>query len=160
MEENLEPKATKSPFPKAVIIILLVVVVGVSVGLYELNKNKNAPFLPKAMGTVTSTTLVKQASQYKNGSYTAIGGYISPGGQEKIGVTVTLKDGMISEITVEPKATRPMSMKMQGMFSGNYKPMVIGKNIDEVTLDKVSGSSLTSKGFNDAITKIKEQAKA
>ena len=160
MEENPSVEPSKSTFPKAVIVIVLVVIVALAGGWYELNKNKNASSVPKAIETATPTISIKQASSYKNGSYTAVGGYISPGGQEEIGVSLILKDGVISEITVEPKATRPMSMKMQGMFSGNYKPMVIGKNIDEVTLDKVSGSSLSPKGFNDAITKIKEQAKS
>jgi hypothetical protein len=37
--------------------------------------------------------------------------------------------------------------------------MVVGKNIDEVNLGKVSGSSLTPIGFNNAIEDIRSQAK-
>lgn len=95
---------------------------------------------------------------YKNGTYTADGEYITPGGQEKVGVTLTLTDGVISEINVEEKGILATSKKMQADFGANYKPMVMGKNINEVTLTKVSGSSLTPKGFNDALTKIKAQA--
>lgn len=51
-----------------------------------------------------------------------------------------------------------MSARFQDLFAQNYKPLVIGKNIDEVQLGKVSGSSLTPMGFNDALAKIKTQA--
>ena len=38
--------------------------------------------------------------------------------------------------------------------------MVVGKNIDEVAITKVAGSSLTPKGFTDALEKIKADAKS
>jgi hypothetical protein len=47
------------------------------------------------------------------------------------------------------------------MFAGaDYKQYVVGKKIDEVQLTKVSGSSLTPQGFNDALAKIKAEAKS
>jgi hypothetical protein len=38
--------------------------------------------------------------------------------------------------------------------------LVVGKSVDEVSLSRVAGSSLTSLGFNNALTQIKEDAKA
>ncbi len=38
--------------------------------------------------------------------------------------------------------------------------VVVGKKIDEVQLTKVAGSSLTPKGFMDALEKVKTEAKA
>ena len=35
---------------------------------------------------------------------------------------------------------------------------IAAKNINEVKLDKISGSSLTPQGFNNALEKIKQQA--
>lgn len=96
---------------------------------------------------------------YKDGTYTAVGTYISPGGDEEVGVTLTLKDNVITDATVEPKATRPNSVKFQGVFNENYKQFVVGKNINKVKLDKVSGSSLTPQGFMNALKQIKSQAK-
>jgi hypothetical protein len=43
-------------------------------------------------------------------------------------------------------------------FISGYKKQVIGKSIDEVHLNTVSGSSLTGKGWNSAIESIKSQA--
>jgi len=97
---------------------------------------------------------------YKSGTYTTTGNYTSPGGAESIKVTVTLVNDVITDATVVSNAFRPNSIQFQGQFISGFKQLVIGKNIDEVQLDKVAGSSLTPKGFNDAIIKIKAQAKA
>lgn len=102
------------------------------------------------MGT-KSTTSTKEIS---DGTYEATGNYTSPGGPEEIEVEVVVKDGVITEANVTPQATRPNSVKFQNIFKDNFKSQVIGKKITEVKLDKVSGSSLTPKGFNDAIEKI------
>jgi hypothetical protein len=74
-------------------------------------------------------------------------------------VALILKNDVIVEATVVPLATRPVSVKMQGQFISGFKTLVIGKKLDEVVLDKVSGSSLTPKGWNDAVAKIQAQAK-
>lgn len=99
-------------------------------------------------------------NMYKDGTYTMVGSYNSPAGPESIEITVTLKDGIITDTSAVPQATVPASVNWQGVFAKNYETLVVGKKIDEVSLDKVSGSSLTPKGFNDAITKIKAEAQA
>ena len=107
----------------------------------------------------TPAPLPTPATQtYKDGTYTATGEYKSPGGMEALGVTVTMSDGVVVEVSVEAKATVPISKNMQKLFVDNFKPLVIGKKISDLQLSKVSGSSLTPKGFNDALTKIKAQS--
>ena len=113
--------------------------------------------------TVTSTTTVntvKTASKYKNGTYSASGTYRSPEGQESVNVSITLSDGVIEDSTVIGNARDGKSLRYQGIFIANYKTLITGKNIDDVRLSKVSGSSLTSAGFNAALEKIKIEAKA
>lgn len=100
-----------------------------------------------------------QAS-YTDGVYTKEGDYTSPAGQEKIDVTLTVKAGKVTEVTVTPKAENPKSIFMQGVFVENFKPMVVGKNLKDLNLGKVAGSSLTPRGFNDAVEKIKAEAKS
>ena len=100
------------------------------------------------------------ASIYKDGTYSATGVYVSPGGGDQIGVTLTLKNDIITDISVTPKPGDNTSARFESIFAANYKPMVLGKNIATVQLSKVSGSSLTSRGFNDALNQIKAQAKA
>lgn len=97
---------------------------------------------------------------YKDGTYTADGNYTSPAGQEEVGVTLTLANGVVTDASFEGKATNPGSKMMQGKFSEGYKAMVVGKSIDEISLGVVNGSSLAPKGFMDAVAKIKAEAKA
>ncbi len=109
---------------------------------------------------MVNETQMNKSAMYQDGVYEMVGEYVSPGGPETVGVTITLANGVITDANVEVLATRPASVDKQTDFAANYKPMVIGKNIDEVVLTKVSGSSLTPKGFNDALEKIKQQAKS
>lgn len=95
---------------------------------------------------------------YKDGEYTAEGGYISPGGPQKVGVTVTLSNNVIKSVSVDTSQTKGPSLKYQGKFAGGIADVVVGKNIDDIDVHKVSGSSLTSGGFNEAIEKIKREA--
>ncbi len=99
------------------------------------------------------------AHTYKDGTYSTVGTYNSPAGNEEIGVTITLKNDIITAVSVEPKATAMKSIRMQQDFAANYKTLVVGKNIASVNLGKVSGASLTPLGFNDAVAKIEAQAK-
>lgn len=98
-------------------------------------------------------------SEYVDGQYEAVGEYRSPGGDETIDVLLTLESGVVVDATVVSNATLPNSVQFQGMFVENFKEQVVGKNIDDLDLTHVSGSSLTPKGFNDAVEKIKRQAR-
>lgn len=121
--------------------------------------------IPASPSSVAATTIVSTPTSvttatYKNGTYAAEGAYTSPGGAEHVDVNLTLANGVITDIQVTPKATIPMSQRFQGLFADNYKQYVVGKKLDEVNLTKVAGSSLTPKGFADALAKIKAEAKA
>jgi len=108
----------------------------------------------------TTTVATLPTSSYKDGTYEAIGHYNSPGGAETIDVTLTLKDGIVSGANVVSQAFRSESQEYQGKFISGYKQYVIGKDISTLKLDRVSGSSLTPKGFNDAVSQIKTEAQA
>jgi len=112
-------------------------------------------------GSSLETVTVKPViTNFKDGVYDVVGEYVSPGGPESINVKLTLKNNVITEAEVVPNATLENSVKFQGLFIDNYKEMVVGKSISDLKLDKIAGSSLTPKGFNDALEKIKSQAKS
>lgn len=99
------------------------------------------------------------AMVFTPGTYNATGQYPTPGGLQGIGVTVTLEaDGTITELEVDPKAEIGNSVQFQAKFAGGIKSEVVGKPIQELNVDKVSGSSLTSGGFNRAIEDIVKEA--
>ncbi len=113
---------------------------------------------PSATPSAVSSATTAVASAYKDGQFSSTGLYVSPAGGEMIDVKVTLKDGIVTDVSVTPKATHEISLKMQKTVADNVGPLVVGKPLGEVQLDKVSGSSLTPKGFNDALVKIKAMA--
>jgi uncharacterized protein with FMN-binding domain len=97
-------------------------------------------------------------ARYTDGVYTARGQY---GGQPSfVIVTVTLKDGVIAEVSVQPQAYVPRSLELQKAFAAAVPQVVVGKPIDQVKVGKLAGSSGTPKGFNDAIRQIRDQARS
>ena len=108
---------------------------------------------PEAPAATTS-------GDYADGQYNANADYRSPGGTEKIGVTLTLKGNTIDAVEVVGRGSSPEAIRYQGEFIDGISAEVVGKNIDEVKVDRVAGSSLTSGGFMKAIAAIKEEAAA
>lgn len=97
---------------------------------------------------------------FADGTYTASGDYQAPSGTETVDVTVTLAGNTITAVEVVGHATDPQAMLMQKSFAGGIAAVVVGKSLDELQVDKVGGSSLTSGGFNKAIDEIKADAAA
>jgi hypothetical protein len=100
------------------------------------------------------------ASIYRDGTYSANGVYRSPAGGESIRISLTLKDDVVTAATFSGDATNPKSIAMQTAFGAGFEAQVVGKSIDEVNVGVVNGSSLTGGGFNEAVAKIKAEAKA
>ncbi|WP_314426206.1 FMN-binding protein [uncultured Microbacterium sp.] len=112
-------------------------------------------------GSTTDTGSGSSASgEYADGTYTADGSYKTPETVEEISVTLTIADGLVTdvEVTGDPQARE--SEQYQGQFIDGISDEVVGKSLDEIDVSKVAGSSLTSGGFNKAVDAIKEQAAA
>ncbi|GAB3532562.1 hypothetical protein GCM10027403_05100 [Arthrobacter tecti] len=99
-----------------------------------------------------------EAAAFADGTYTATGSYQTPGGEESIEVTVTLESGAVADVSTEPMPSNPTTEQYQGKFSSGIKDEIVGTPIDELNVSKVSGSSLTSGGFKEAIDQIKGEA--
>ncbi len=143
------------------VILIIIIIAGYL--LFGRSNEATAPTTagPNETPTTPSTDTPPAATfKYKDGTYSVKGNYVSPGGPEEIPVTITLKNDIITAATMTVNSPRPMSQNFQTQFHDNFQTFVVGKNIDEVTLVKVSGSSLTPKGFNDALAKVKVEAKS
>jgi uncharacterized protein with FMN-binding domain len=101
-----------------------------------------------------------ESGDYADGTYEAEGSYQSPAGQEEIGVSITLEGDIVTAVTVTPTATSGNSAQYQNAFAGGIADVVVGQDIDSLSVSKVSGSSLTSGGFNEALEQIKSDAAA
>ena len=97
---------------------------------------------------------------YTDGTYEASGSYTNPHGTETVDVTITLEDDVITAVEVVGHGTDPNTENYQGQFIAGIEAEVVGKNIDEISVDRVGGSSLTSGGFNAAVEEIKADAVA
>jgi uncharacterized protein with FMN-binding domain len=95
-------------------------------------------------------------SRYADGRYTATGFYGSL--PSSITMTVTLDDDVITTVNVTPHATDPTSLDYQRRFAA-VPAVVVGKDIDEVHVDRLAGASGTPDGFNAALEQIESQAR-
>lgn len=151
-------------------IIAIVILAAAVIGTIAFKPSDNQTASTRTSGSNSSSTPVTNTSNdtsessnssgYKDGTYSASGGYRSPGGNEEIDVTITIADGIVTQSDVTPLAASRESMEYQDDFVGGYKSQVVGKSIAEIQLGKVSGSSLTSRGFNEALDQIRNQAKS
>ena len=109
--------------------------------------------------TTNSKTTAQQTTNatYTDGTYNADGSYRSPGGTQTVKVKVTLANNTITAVEVTGDGNGE-SAQYQSMFEEGISDVVVGKNIDEIQVSRVSGSSLTSTGFNNAIETIKKDA--
>ncbi len=94
------------------------------------------------------------------GTYSASGSYQSPGGEQSIDVSITLGGGLITAVTVTPNATDSNAAKFQSEFAAAISGEVVGKSLADAQVTKVSGSSLTGAGFNEALEQIAAEAGA
>lgn len=113
---------------------------------------------PSAAPSSGSPALASSGSGYKDGTYSADGTYVSPNGTETVGVQLTLASGTVTDVQITQHPSNPNTRKFQGEFAGGIAAQVVGRNIDDLNVSKVAGSSLTSGGFNQAVEKIKSEA--
>lgn len=108
-----------------------------------------------------SETAAAPATTYVDGTYTADGTYVDGGGvAETVTVTIRLAGDVVTAVDVTGDAASPQSRQYQQAFIGGIAGEVVGKDIDDLSVSRVAGSSLTSGGFNDALEMIKADAGA
>ena len=97
--------------------------------------------------------------EFQDGEYTATGTYIPPSNtKEEVTVSLTLSDGVVTDLEVSTSGNHPTSKRYQAEFTDGVQQEVVGKPLDEVKVDKIASSSLTSSGFNKALDEIKSEA--
>lgn len=100
-----------------------------------------------------------EVQAYSNGSYSGDGAYMTPEGVADMKVEMTIEGGVVKSVSVKAIAKSEVSNKFQVGFNNNIQSLVVGKKLSELEdFSVVSGSSLTSAGFNKAIAEIKASA--
>lgn len=170
-----KPGNTRSKAVATVMVLLAVVLVTFGVKAYE-KRQKSATSLttaPSTNTTLTPTDTTASAptdtqqsssptttSSFKDGAYTASSDYYVPHGAENISVTLSIKNGVVTNSSISNSETNPESAQFQEDFASQYKSYVVGKSISGLRLSYVAGASDTAQGFNDAVQQIQTQAQA
>ena len=112
---------------------------------------------PTPERTVPAPVVAESNNEYKDGTYSAQSTYRTPDGTYTMDVVVRLNDDAIAstEVTFDAKG---MESGYSKRFLGSYQSLVSGKDIGDINLSRVGGSSLTTKAFNTALSAIKSQA--
>jgi hypothetical protein len=109
---------------------------------------------------VTSTTQSATPNTSTDGLYSASSNYYVPHGNESIQVSITLKDGVISNASIRNSESDRESAQYQEDFASVFKSYVVGKKISSLKLGVVAGASDTTQGFNNALSQIALKAQA
>ena len=149
----------------AAIVGLLIIVAAIGVGALVSTKRSDPAAAASATTVMTttpapSTAATNSASVYKNGTYQTTISYSSPGGQESLGVSLTIANDTVTGSQLTNMAGDHNAKDYQDAFIASYQSQVVGKPLADINLSRVSGSSLTSRGFNAAVAAIKSKAKA
>lgn len=107
----------------------------------------------------TEQVITQEPSWVVDGNtYTTTVEYDVPEGTESNSFSLVIKDGIISSIEVGITTTNKASLKYQQDFAKNIASIVVGQKISELkTIDRVSGASVTTTAFNDALLKLQQQ---
>jgi uncharacterized protein with FMN-binding domain len=167
-QDNFSQPNSKRKLIVSLAVLLVAVLLVAGVKAFASGKDSDSDGTASNASNAASTSSTSSSSSdssasnnsYKDGTYSASGSYTTPETQEEIKVTVTLKDGKVSDVSASTDPQARESQEWQSRFLSGYKQLVVGKSIDSIKLSRVSGSSLTSGGFNKAINTIKQQAKA
>lgn len=115
------------------------------------------------LGTLTACSTAAEAevavdASYRDGSFQANGTYQSPNGSENIIVALTLENNIVTEVEITTNPNNPTTARYQSEFASGISELVVGRDIDELDVTVVAGSSLTSNGFSEALKAIKADA--
>ena len=140
----------KNSFAVLAALTVIAPLAGCSVGASASDSSGSAATSP-------STAPVAHAN-YADGTYTESGSYQAPSGTESVSVTITLATNTVTAVSVVGNGQDSNTQVYQEMFASGIGAEVVGKNIDDLRVAKVAGSSLTSGGFNEALAAIKADA--
>ena len=164
----MEKQSQNKALIAVVVIVLLAAAATAAIVLTNNNSSTNTSTTSETASDLPTNAPASESNgestpanaTFTNGTYSSTGSYQTPGGTETIGVKVTLTDGVVTDAQITKQGMTGEAKEYQAAFESGYKSQVVGKKISEVSLNRVAGSSLTSKGFNDAINDIEKQAQS
>lgn len=101
---------------------------------------------------------VAMRNRFRNGSYTTEASYFTPARtRHDMDITLTVTDDIVTDAAITYDGGAPETGHHR-RFDSAYRDAVIGVALDEISLARVGGASLTSEAFNEAVDTIEQQA--
>lgn len=150
-----QPRSNHKLLTALAVLIVIVVIVSyfVATGKDESTESSSNT------SSQTATTATK-ATTLTDGTYSASSSFSTPGGADAIKLSLTIKDGVVTNATATTVTDDNTSRSYDDRFLDAYKEVVVGKKVSDLNLSRVAGASLTTQGFNDALQKIETEAEA
>ena len=124
------------------------------------SSNSNQSSSQESSKPASTTTPDQATSTYNNGTYSATINYVVPKSDNSITVEMNVENGKVSSV----KTTHDYSDRESDFYIANFDSLieeaVTGKSIDNLSVGRIGGASLTSNAFDDAIATIKNEAKS
>ena len=155
-----QTKKIKPGYIALIVIVLIGIGVAASVVTKKSDDTSSNTSTAQSTDASSNAAATDSTATYKDGTYSETGRYVSPGGAESIEVTLTVANNIITAADVVGDADNGESKVHQDDFIAGYKKLVVGKEVNAVSLSRIAGASLTTKGFNTALEAIKADAKA
>lgn len=149
-----------------IISVIILVIIGVGFTLFkaapstELTEVRQPELIVEtndsepAPDTASSST---NSHNYRDGNYSGKSNYRTPEGDYQMELAITIESDVITSSKVSFNELGAKSNYSKS-FMASYEPEVLQKNIEEVSLSRVGGASLTTRAFNSAVESIKQQA--
>ena len=137
---------------KVVIGVVGALVIGIAILFFGFHDDDNLPASQQSY-VITATSTTPQSNQQ---SATITYNVPAPE-QNTITVKLTVADGIVTAANVNNVTNSPQSEQYSSRFLASYKSEVIGKKLNDISLSRVGGASLTSQAFNAAVEAIKAQ---
>ncbi len=143
---------------KSIVFSLALVVVLAGLGYTVMMKTDSGAVVPVSAAPTPAgeaATPLEVATR----SASIVTTYIDPAGEAKVGFVITVdENGVITDASAEVLGTNDITKVRQTAFAADFAEAVKGKKIAELTaIDRVGGSSLTTKAFNDSLDELRAQ---
>lgn len=126
----------------------------------EMGSDVVTPTLSTENSSTELDTDSSDTSLYSDGNYSSKIEYQVPKRYtDSISVELKLSDGVVNSLSVDQFASNDESAFYQGGFEDVIEAEVVGKSLEELSLSRVGGASLTTQAFMDAIDQIRDEAK-
>lgn len=161
------------PQDKAFMVIgstVLIAAAGVT-GLYLFGKSDKTATMPQTTANTTQsvattpTTSTANSSatasntSYKDGTYTATANYNVPHGYSNVITTsITIKNGVVTSASATHDSSDRESEMYISDFDSALTSAVVGKPVGSLSPSRIGGASLTTYGFDKALSEIVTKA--